>query len=165
VEQVPWAARWGRVTHPLRRAIAQLARQLSWREVAEHFGVDWKTVAATVRCAVAWGLQARSLNALRVIGIDEVSRKKGHHYLTLVYDLRQGRLVWVGEDRTGGHPGGLLRLAGARADARQLEVVSLDMWAPYATVIQRHAPRATPVFDRFHLVRHLNTAVDEVRRA
>lgn len=164
VEQVPWAARWSRVTHPLSRALAQLARQLSWREVAHHFRVDWKTVAATVRRAVAWGLQARSLDALRVIGIDEVSRKKGHHYLTLVYDLRQGRLVWVGEDRTEMTLEAFFAWLGP-VRARRLEVVCLDMWAPYAAVVQRHAPQATRVFDRFHLVRHVNAAVDEVRRA
>ncbi len=80
--------------------------------MAQHFGVDWKTVAATVRRVVAWGLGARVLDALRVIGIGEVSRKKGHHYLTLVYYLGHGRLVWVGEGRTEANPGGLLYLAG-----------------------------------------------------
>ncbi len=164
VEQVPWAARWSRVTHALTRAIARLARQLSWREVAEHFGVDWKTVAATVHRAVAWGLEHRSLEAVRIIGIDEVSRKKGHHYLTLVYDLGQGRLLWVGEDRTEATVESFFAWLGCER-ACQLEVVCLDMWAPYAVVVQRCAPQAAPVFDRFHLVRHLNTAVDEVRRA
>ncbi len=164
VEQVPWAARWSRLTHALSRALATLARQMSWREVAEHFGVDWKTVAATVHRAVAWGLEHRSLEPVRVIGIDEVSRKKGHHYLTLVYDLRQGRLLWVGEDRTEATLEGFFAWLGSER-AHQLAVVCLDMWAPYAAVVQRHAPQATRVFDRFHLVRHLNTAVDEVRRA
>jgi transposase len=164
VEQVPWAPRWSRVTGPLSRAIAQLARQLSWQEVAQHFQVDWKTVATTVRRVVAWGLEARSLDDLRVIGIDEVSRKKGHSYLTLVYDLRQGRLVWVGEDRRETTLEAFFAWLGPDR-ARQVEVVCLDMWAPYAAVVQRHAPQATLVFDRFHLVRHLNVAVDEVRRA
>jgi len=164
VEQVPWAARWSRVTHALSRAIAQLARQLSWREVATHFGVDWKTVATTVQRVVAWGLERRSRDAVRVLGIDEVSRKKGHHYLTLAYDLGQGRLLWVGEDRTEATLEGFFAWLGVER-ARQLEVVCLDMWAPYAAVVQRRAPQATVVFDRFHLVRHLNAAVDEVRRA
>lgn len=164
VEQVPWAARWSRVTHALSQALARLARQLSWREVAEHFGVDWKTVAATVHRAVAWGLAHRALEAVRVIGIDEVSRKKGHHYLTLVYDLGHGQLLWVGEDRTEATLEGFFAWLGPER-TRRLEVVCLDMWAPYAAVVQRHAPQATPVFDRFHLVRHLNAAVDEVRRA
>lgn len=164
VEQIPWAARWSRVTYPLSRAIAQLTRQLSWREVALHFRVDWKTVAATVRRVVAWGLGARVLDALRIVGIDEVSRKKGHHYLTLVYDLAHGRLVWVGEGRTEATLEGFFTWLGPER-TRQLEAICLDMWAPYAWGIERYAPQATLVFDRFHLVRHLNTAVDEVRRA
>jgi transposase len=146
VEQVPWAARWSRVTHALSRAIAQLARQLSWREVATHVGVDWKTVATTVQRVVAWGLERRSRDAVRGLEIDEVSRKKGHHYLTLVSDLGQGRLLWVGEDRTEATREGFFAWLGPER-ARQLEVVCLDVRAPYAAVVQRRAPQATVVFN------------------
>ena len=100
VERVPWAARWARVTAALARAVALLARKLSWAEVAAHFGLDWKTVAAIVREAVALGLQRRRWRPLHVLGIDEVSRAKGQRYLTLVYDLERHRLVWAGEGRT-----------------------------------------------------------------
>jgi hypothetical protein len=67
--------------------------------VAGHYGLDWKTVASVVKRAVAYGLAHRKRRPLRVIGIDEVSRKKGHQYLTLVYDL--ARLRRVGLDRIG----------------------------------------------------------------
>jgi transposase len=59
VERVPWAPRWARVTIALARAVALLARKLSWAEVAAHFTLDWKTVAAIVREAVATGLKLR----------------------------------------------------------------------------------------------------------
>ena len=99
VEQVPWAAQWARVTTALARAVALLARKLSWAEVAAHFGLDWKTVAAIIHEAVARGLKLRRW-PLHVLGIDEVSRAKGQRYLTLVYDLERHRLVWAGEGRT-----------------------------------------------------------------
>ncbi len=83
-----------------RPPVAGLARQLSWGETARHFRLNWKSVAAAVKRAVAWGLAHRRRQPLRWIGIDEVSRRKGHRYLTVVYDLERRTLLWVGEDRT-----------------------------------------------------------------
>ena len=67
--------------------------------MARHYGISWKTVATVIHRVVPWGLAKRRTRPLRVIGIGEVSRKKGHRYLTLVYDLERRRLVWVGKDR------------------------------------------------------------------
>ncbi|MFQ5914787.1 MAG: transposase [Nitrospinota bacterium] len=74
-----------------------------------------------------------------------------------------GRLLWVAEDRTETTLESFFAWLG-RDGPRQLEVVCLDMWAPYAAVVRRHATQAARVFDRLHLVRHLNGAVAEVRR-
>lgn len=164
VEQVPWASRWSRVTRSLSRAVAELSRRTDLTTVARHFGIGWKTVGGIIRQVVQWGLQCRQKKPLRIIGIDEVSRKKGHRYLTLVYDLPRGQLVWVGKDRTKETLGGFFDELGKRR-SRNLEAASLDMWAPYVDVVRERAPQATICFDRFHVVRHLNEAVDEVRRS
>lgn len=100
VERIPWADKWQRVTHALFRAVATLARKLDWASVAAHFRLNWKTVAAVVEGAVLWGLQHRLWRPLHLLGLDEVSRRKGQQYLTVVYDLERGRVVWVGRDRT-----------------------------------------------------------------
>jgi hypothetical protein len=105
--------------------VATLARKLDWASVAEHFRVNWKTIAAMVEGAVLWGLAHRPWNPLHLMGLDEVSRRKGQQYLTLVYDLERGRVVWVVKNRDeatlqrffawagpaagAGHPGDLLR--------------------------------------------------------
>ena len=68
--------------------------------MAAHFRLNWKTVASVVEGAVLWGLARRRWEPLHLVGIDEVSRRKGRQYLTIVYDLRRGRAVWVGRDRT-----------------------------------------------------------------
>jgi hypothetical protein len=83
-EAVPWAGAWARVPPALARAGAELARQLSWQETARHFRLDWKGVASIVQRVVAYGLERRRRRPLHVLGIDEVSRRKGHHYLTIV---------------------------------------------------------------------------------
>lgn len=163
VEHLPWAHKWQRITKALAGVIARLSRQLSWKETAAHYGVDWKTVATVVQRAVAWGLKHRIWKPLHIIGIDEVSRAKGQRYLTLVYDLARGRLVWIGENRDAATMERFFEWLGKRR-ARSIWVVCCDMWAIYLDAIRLHLPKAQVVFDRFHIVQHLNRAVDEVRR-
>ena len=164
VEQFPWAPPWARVTAALAHAVAVLARLLSWQETARHYGLNWKTVASVVKRAVAYGLRQRRRQPLHVVGIDEVSRRKGHHYLTVVYDLERRLLVWVGEDRTEQTVAKFFTGLGRRR-CSTIRVVCMDMWAPYLNAVQEHTPQAQVVFDRFHIVQHLNQAVDEVRRS
>lgn len=163
VEQVPWADRWQRVTKALSLALARLAKALSWKETAEHYRVDWKTVAASVKSAVVQGLKRRPWKPLHVIGIDEVSRSKGQRYLTLVYDLERRRLVWIGENRDTETMRRFFAWLGPRK-ARSILIVCCDMWAVYLEAVRAYLPKAFVVFDRFHVVQHLNRAVDEVRR-
>jgi len=164
VEQVPWADRWSRVTKSLTRAVAKLARKTDLSTVATQYRVNWKTVASIIRRVVDWGLSRRRQRPLRVLGIDEVSRKRGHKYLTLVYDLERGELVWIGKDRTKATVEGFFDELGWRR-SRTIKAVCMDMWAPYLDVVEKRAPQATVCFDRFHVVGHLNAAVDEVRRS
>ncbi len=163
VERIPWAEKWQRVTHGLARAVAQLARVLDWASVAAHFRLNWKTVEAIVEGAVLWGPAHRPWHPLHVIGIDEVSRRKGQQYLTIVYDLDRRRVVWVGRDRTTATMERFFAWLGPRR-VRPIHTVCCDMWAVYIDAIRTHLPEATIVFDRFHLSQHLSRAVDEVRR-
>ena len=81
-----------------------------------------------------------------------------------VYDLERRTLLWVGEDRSEQTLRKFFSELGRRR-CRTIQVVLMDMWAPYAKAVSENAPRAQVLFDRFHLVQHLNRAVDEVRRA
>lgn len=163
VEQMPWADRWQQFTHSLFHAIATLARNLDWSSVARHFHLNWKTVAAVAEGAMLWGLHHRRWFPLCIIGIDEVSRRKGQQYLTIVYNLARRRVVWVGRDRTTATMARFfvwLRPQRARA----IHTVCCDMWAAYIDATRTHLPTVTLVFDRFHLSQYLSQAVDEVRR-
>jgi transposase len=163
VEGMPWAERWSRVTKRLAAAVAAMSKDRDWKATAAHFGLNWKTVVSAVKRAVERGLALRKLRPIHWIGIDEVSRKKGHHYLTLVYDLERRQLLWAGEGRSEETVQAFFAWLGPRRSAR-VKVVCMDMWRPYLNAVRAGAPQATIAFDRFHLVRHLNEAVDEVRR-
>jgi transposase len=165
VEDFPWAEPWARVTTALANAVAILAREMSWQGTARHYGLNWKSVATIVKRAVAHGLRHRARPPVHVIGIDEVSRRKGQVYLTVVYDLRRRVLLWVGEDRTEEAVKKFFTEEMGRRRCHTLQVVCMDMWAPYAKLVREHAVNAQILFDRFHIVKHLNEAVDGVRRA
>ena len=165
VEDLPWAEPWARVTRGLSHAVARLARELSWKGTARQFALNWKCVAGIVRRAVQYGLRNRKRPPVHIIGIDEVSRRKGQVYLTVVYDLERRVVLWVGDGRTEDAVQiYFTQELGARR-CRTLQIVCMDMWAAYANLVRQYAPQARILFDRFHIVQHLNHAVDEVRRS
>jgi transposase len=165
VEDFPWAEPWARVTAALSHAVAKLARELSWQGMARQYGLNWKSVAAIVKRAVRYGLKNLSRPPVHVIGIDEVSRRKGHVYLTVVYDLERRVLLWVGDDRTEEAVRQFFTQEMGRRRCHTLRVICMDMWAAYASLVKQYAPQTQILFDRFHIVKRLNEAVEEVRRS
>lgn len=164
VEDFPWAEPWARTTRTLSNAVAVLARELSWQGTARQYGLNWKSVATIVKRAVRYGLRHRKRPPVHMIGIDEVSRRKGQVYLTVVYDLERRILLWVGDDRTEEAVKPFFTKEMGPRRCRTLQVVCMDMWAAYAKLVRDHAPNAQILFDRFHIVKHLNEAVDAARR-
>ena len=163
-EDFPWAEPWARVTTALSNAVAVLARELSWQGTAREYGLNWKSVATIVKRAVQYGLKHRSRPPVHAIGIHEVSRRKGQVYLTVVYDLERRVLLWVGDDRTEEAVRPFFTQAMGKRRCQTLRVVCMDMWAPYAKLVRDHAVKAQILFDRFHIVKHLNEAVDAARK-
>lgn len=163
VEALPWVSGKRQFTRALMVTLAAWARILTWKQVAALFHCSWSTVAAAVDEAVAYGLTHRDLSEVTHIGIDEISRKRGHVYVTNVYDLISRRLLWSGEGRAKETLEGFFNWFGKERTER-LEGVCCDMWQPYVDVVKARAPKAILVFDKFHIVQHLTQAVDQVRR-
>ena len=163
VEHMPWVAGKRRMTTAYACFLATWARLLPWKQVAELFNCSWGTVCSAVRHVVDYGLQQRDLSDLSMIGIDEISRKRGHNYLTNVYDLKTSALIWSAPGRTKDTLAGFFQLLGPQG-CQQIEVICCDMWRPYFDVVKQYAPDAIIVFDKFHIVSHLMSAVDQVRR-
>jgi len=163
VERMPWAAGKSSLTVPFIVVLATFARLLSWAEVSRLFGVHWNTVRHAVKEAVSYGLAHSDTSGVLYVGIDEISRRKGHLYMTNVYDLNEGRLLWTGDGRD---EDVLRRFFEYWGEERTQKLVGIccDMWKPYMNVIEECAPHATIVFDKFHIIRHLLEAVDEVRK-
>jgi transposase len=102
IEHVPWCDGKHQTTTTYRWFLAAWAKRLSWSEVAEVFGTSWQTVFRSVEYAVRWGIAHDCWDGLTAIGIDEIAWRKGHKYLTLVYQIDEGRkrLLYVARERT-----------------------------------------------------------------
>ena len=164
VEQVPWARGKRELTDTYMQFLAYWGKMLSWQEVAVSFRTSWKKVFQAVQFIVEWGLEHRDLSGVTAIGVDEIAWRKGHKYLTLVYQIDAGktRLLWIGNERT---IKTLLRFFHffGQSKSQALKYVCSDMWQPYLKVIKKKAGQAIHILDRFHIVAKLNKAIDEVR--
>jgi transposase len=164
VEKIPWAEGKSHITKAFQLFLARWARKLSWKETAESFCTSWDTVFRSVKAVVNYGLAHRNLENVKAIGVDEIQYGKGHQYLTVVYQIDAGmrRLLFVGKDRTAKTLLRIFRSFG-KEHCLRLEFVCSDMWKAYLKVIAKKAPQALHVLDRFHIVQHLNKAVNQVR--
>ena len=163
VEAMPWTQGKSPLSLPLSVVLATWSKLVAWKEVGQLFGFHWNTVRKAVKNVVDYGLANRDLDNLIYIGIDEISRKRGHIYHTQVYDLLEKRLLWSGEDRTSETLEAFFDYLG-KDRCERIEAVCCDMWAPYIDAIKKRLPNALLVFDKFHIVRHLLDAVDKVRK-
>ncbi len=163
-EQVPWASKGSRFTDSFEQEVAWLAQRVDLSMVEEYFRITWRSVRRIVqRTVLRHRDEQRQLDGLRMIGVDEISYRKRHKYLTVVVDHLSGRVVWAGKERKIKTLLRFFRALGAERAAK-LEAVTMDMWEAFMTVVGRKAPQARIIFDRFHIVKHLNEAVDQTRR-
>jgi transposase len=164
-EQVPWARPGSRFTRAFEDTCAFLTRAAPKSTVAELMRVDWATVGRIVERVVDEALDADRdrLDGLRLIGVDEVSYRKGHRYLICVTDHETGRIVWA-------HPGRspavleLFFLVLGPERCAQIEAVSVDLYGGWPTVIRRHAKGAAICADPFHVIAQVTDALDTLRR-
>jgi transposase len=165
VELVPWATGKSPLTHAYCWFLADCAKVLSWKETARRCRTTWDTVFRAVEYAVRWGLANRNLDAVSAIGVDELSWRKGHKYLTMVYQLDHGcrRLLHISRDRTASSFHAFFDMLGEQRTA-QLRFVASDMWAAFRQVVRQRCSGAIHLLDRFHVMQLMGKAIDLTRR-
>ncbi len=165
VERMPWESPGHRMTRHFFELIVGLCRRLAISEVARMARLSWDTVARLDKESIelALGGPAPSLDGLRWIGVDEVSRTGGHVYFTVVTDLETGKVVWIGEGKKEETLLAFFRELGPKGRRKIIGVVS-DLSQAYRNAIDRAVPHAIHLLDRFHIIKWVNEAVDEIRR-
>lgn len=163
-EVVPWARPGARHTRDFEDVVAWLAQRMDKTSVARLLGCSWEAVARIVIRVVADHINDTRLDGLYRIGVDEISYRKGHRYLTVVADHdRDGAVVWAADGKDHKTLEDFYDQLGP-ARAAQLSAVSLDMGAAYAKATRVKAPGAAQCIDPFHVVKLANDAIDATRR-
>ena len=163
VEQVPWAETSSWFTRPFEDHVGYLAQRCDKTTVSDMMRVGWETVGTIIQRVVARRQRPDLLDGLTHIGVDELSYRRHHEYITVVVDHRRGHVVWA-------HPGKNADTLKAFFDelgterCAKLEAVTIDMSGAYIKAVTECSPQAQIVFDRFHVQRLVQDAVDEVRR-
>jgi transposase len=162
-EQVPFA-RWGSdFTRDFEHLVGWLATRTDKTTITRQVRIHWRTVGRIIQRVCADELDPDRLDGLFEIGIDEVSWRKGHRYLTLVADHRRRQIVWGAEGASALVADEFYEQLGPERAAR-IEAVSMDMGPGYAKSTRAHAPQAIVCIDPFHVAKLGGDALDEVRR-
>jgi transposase len=163
-EQVPWADPGSAFVRDFEDLVSFHAQHSNRTITSRVMRVAWQTVGKIVlRTVDRYGLPLARRRLYR-IGVDEISYRKHHKYLTVVADHDRGQVVWAGEGKSGATFARFLDELGAEGCA-SIQLVSMDMSEAYISAVKRHLPNAVIVFDRFHVTKLANHAVDLVRRA
>jgi transposase len=163
VEAVPFARHRAAFTRDFEGLVAWLATRTDKTTIRRLLRIDWGTVGRIIERVSADELDPDRLENLFEIGIDEVSWRKQHRYLTLVADHIRGQIVWGAEGADAATASRFYEQIGADR-AHAVEVVSMDMGPGYAKATREHAPQAIIAIDPFHVVALANRALDDVRR-
>ena len=164
VARVPWARHAAGHTYAFDDTVAWLVTHTAKSTLVELMRIAWRTVGAIVDRVVADGKAARDpFEGLVRIGIDEISYRKGHRYLTVVVDHTTGRLVWAAVGRDKKTLGTFFDLLG---DERccQIRIVTADGATWIDDVVKQRCKHATLCIDGFHVCQWASDALDEVRR-
>ena len=164
-EYLDWLARNPRYTARYARHIGALARTMTVKDVARSERLHHSTVKDLDKLYRAEPLRRHPWPSTAAIGVDEIAIRKGHDYRVVVSDLERQRPIRFGSTgRKQEDPALCFAAYGARRCAG-IRVAVMDMWKPFRQATHEHAPRAQIVFDKFHILRHLNDALDDVRRS
>lgn len=163
-EELPWARPGARHSRDVEDVIAWLAQRMDKTSVARLMRVSWEAVDHIVMRVVVDHIDDHRLDDLYRIGVDEISYRRGHKYLTVVADHDTGHVVWVGQDRTKESFTGFFTALGPQRTA-DLEAITLDASSIYLPVAREQAPQATLCLDPFHVIKWCNDALETVFRA
>jgi transposase len=144
------------------RYVLELSRLMTIKDVAHHLSISWDLVKEIQKQDLERRFSRPKLKHLKQIAIDEISIGKGHRYVTLVMDLESGAVVHVGEGKGGDALTSFwkrLRSSGAKVQA-----VATDMSPAYIEAVTTHLPKASLVFDRFHVMKLFNDKLSNLRR-
>jgi transposase len=166
-EKLDWLADNPFYTKRFAFFVGRRCRTMTVKDVAQETHLDWWSVRKLEMEYMREQLRRAGKPAPKVIGIDEVSIRKGHTYRIIVSDLERRRPIWFGgKDRSEVSMDEFYKWLGS-SKSKKIRLAVMDMWKAFrnSTLKPGHAPQAAILFDKFHVIRHLGAALDKVRKA
>ena len=163
-EEIPWAPAFARISYRLEWRICALCRIMTQKAAAEILLLPTSTLSNLLHRVITRVRHGHTIRAVTTLGVDEISYCKGRKFATLVYDLDRARVLWVGSGKGRDTIDRFFTDCLSRGQKARIAWASCDMSPAYIGAITHHCPNVTLVIDRFHLVKALNQAVDEVRK-
>lgn len=161
-EDIHFAAGKRTYTNKLARLATELSGRMTIKDVAQYLHLTWDTVKEIQKRFMKRHYGNPDLSNLKYIGIDEFAVAKGHKYKTIVANLANGQVVYIGDGRDKASLDKFwkeVKKAGAK-----IEAVATDMSQAFTSAVREHCPDAVHVYDHFHVVKMMNDVVDDVRR-
>lgn len=162
---LPWAQAGSRFTNLFEALAIDVLLAANIKRAAEILRITWDEAWGVMGRAVVRGRTAKGTAMPTHLGVDEKAIAKGHRYMTLVCDLKEATVEYIGEERKEASLGAYFD-AFPKEARETVEAISLDMWPPFINACREKLPEADTkmVFDRFHIMRHVVEAVDKVRK-
>jgi transposase len=151
-------------TKRLEKYVLWLLRKATMKDVAELVGLGWDAIKDIQKRHLTRRYRRPRLKGVRRIAIDEISIGKGHRYVTVVLNLENGMVLFVGDGKGAEALTPFWRRV-KRCKGCRLRAIAIDMSPAYISAVQSNAPKARIVFDRFHLVKLCNEMLTKLRRA
>ena len=162
--KVAFAYRRRRHTKRLEKYVISLVRAATIKDVAAIVGLSWDVVKDIEKRHLTRRFRLPRLKGVRRIAIDEISIRKGHHYLTVVLDLDSGHALFVGDSKGADALKPFWKRV-KRCKQCKIRSVAIDMSRAYISAVSANLPKARIVFDRFHIVKLCNEMLTKLRRA
>lgn len=164
VEEIPWASSKARVTYRFEYTMLRMCTDMTQKTAAEILGIPPATLSDLLHRAIARYREGHKVRGLKTVGVDEISYAKGHKYATVVYDLDRACVIWIGPGKGRESIDVFFTEALSPYQRSQVQWACCDMSEAYVGAIKEHCGNAILVLDRFHIVKALNSAVDDVRK-
>jgi transposase len=144
------------------RYVRDLCAIMTISDVARWLGISWATVKEIHKRYLDEKYGEPSLKRLTNLAIDEISIGKGHRFLTVVLNLATGAVIFVGEGKGAEALNPFWKKLGKRKG--RIKSVAIDMSAAFTKAIRENLPKATLVYDHFHVIKLYNEKLSELRR-
>jgi transposase len=161
----PWGRKSSGFTMLFELLILTLAKAMPISQIAELIGEHDTKVWRVIRTYVKKAHAEKSFETTTKLGIDETSTRKGHHYVTVFADLNRGDVLFATEGKGSSTIENFVKtLPTHNAKPQQIKEISMDMSPAFIAGVEKYLPTASVTFDKFHVIKQLNEALDEVRR-